>query len=54
MIMIRLSSNGVPAKRTGSGKKSSIEGPSNPPLPEPSSVTRGSRAELAVRNRVLS
>lgn len=41
--MIRLISNGVPSKKMTGGKKSSSEGPWNPPSPDPSSVAKGAR-----------
>ncbi len=44
MSRTRFNSKGVPWKRTPAGKKSSMEGPTNPP-PEPSAVTAKGRDE---------
>ena len=53
MSMTRLSSNGVPAKRTAPGKNSSIEGPWNPPSSSSAVKTRVTSVRAALIGALL-
>jgi hypothetical protein len=47
MSRMRFSSNGVPMKRTGSGKNSSIDGPQNSPGGHSDATAVGARCEAS-------